>query len=93
MTAGRTLVRNIRARLQLKGLRDKDLAFWCHHSKPWASTLLAGRHQKIAFAELDRIADLFGVSVAELFVPERRRSTGEYAGPERRSGQDRRRRD
>lgn len=88
--AGRLLTRNIRNLMHARRCKAKDVAFYCKHSKPWISRLLADGHKKIAFHDLDRMADFFQVDVRDLFAPERRKSRKPYTGPERRKGGDRR---
>lgn len=54
--------------------------------------LMQDKHKKIAFTDLDRMAEFFQVEVRDLFAPERRKSKAPYKGIERRSGHDRRQR-
>ncbi len=88
------LVQNIQALLAARGESAKSLAQWAGHRPAWLSKILSGE-RGIKLTDLDKIADFFGLTVAQLFshgissVTERRH--GERRSPtDRRSGQDRR---
>jgi transcriptional regulator with XRE-family HTH domain len=91
LKANYLLVENIRALLAARGEDDKALAMWCGHKPAWLSKIMSGE-RGIKLPDLDRVADFFGLTVAQLFqhgispLTERRRA-------ERRSGKDRRVRD
>jgi len=87
------LVQNIQSLLAGRG-ETARLAQWAHHKPAWLSKILAG-DRGIKLSDLDKIADFFGLTVAQLFqhgispLTERRR-TNRRSGTDRRSGQDRR---
>lgn len=82
------LTENIRALLHRRGEDAHALAIWCGHGASWISKVLSG-DRGVQIRELGRIADFFGLTVAELFSPgispltERRKR-------QRRTGEDRR---
>jgi transcriptional regulator with XRE-family HTH domain len=82
------LVQNIRALLTARGVDDKALAMFCGHKPAWLSKIMSGE-RGINLNDLDKVADCFGLTVAQLLSPgvspltERRRRA-------RRSGIDRR---
>lgn len=88
LKAGYLLVQNINALLAARGVDAKALALWCGHKPAWLSKILSGE-RGINLSDLDKVADFFGLTVAQLFqhgispLTERRRG-------ERRSGHDRR---
>ena len=85
---------NIRALLRTRGLDDQALAIWCGHKPAWISKILNGE-RGVKIRDLGKIADFFGLTVAELFqhgidpLTERRKAE-RRSGTERRIGQDRR---
>lgn len=82
------LIQNIRALLAGRGEDDSALALYCGHRPAWLSKILSGE-RGIKLSDLDKVADFFGLAVAQLFqhgiapLTERRRA-------QRRSGTDRR---
>lgn len=88
------LVQNIRALLARRGESDRALAMWCGHRPAWLSKILT-TERGIKLKDLDKIADFFGLTVAQLFqegispLTERRRGERRRLG-ERRGGRDRR---
>jgi hypothetical protein len=88
------VIENIRSLLSARRINAKDLAIWCGHRKAWISKVLSG-DRGIPVRELGKIADFFGLTVAELFSPgisplfERRRRNRRLP-VDRRSGADRR---
>lgn len=88
LKAGYLLVQNINSLLAARGEDAKALAMWAGHKPAWISKILSG-DRGIKLSDLDKIADFFGLTVAQLFqhgistLTERRKG-------ERRSGQDRR---
>lgn len=88
------LVQNIRALLAARGEDAKALAMWAGHRPAWLSKILSG-DRGIKLSDLDKIADFFGLTVAQLFqhgisgLTERRKGE-RRTGVERRSGKDRR---
>jgi transcriptional regulator with XRE-family HTH domain len=88
MTARRLFAENLAALLKARGMKQKDLAQWCHHSEVWISSILAGKRD-VQLKDLDRIADFFGYSPYQLFQPGIARSSERRVG-ERRTGRDRR---
>lgn len=82
------LLQNIRALLAARGVDAKGLAFAVGHSQAWISKILNG-DRKMSIADMDRIADFFGLTASQLIqhgispLTERRRT-------ERRSGDERR---
>lgn len=93
LKANYLLVENIRALLAARGIDDKALAIWCGHKPAWLSKVLSSE-RGIKLADLDKIADFFGLTVAQLFqhgispLTERRHTT--RRGADRRAGGDRR---
>lgn len=89
------LAENLRALLHARRIDAKALAIWCGHGAPWISKVLKGE-RGVQIKELGKIADFFGLTVAQLFqegispLTERRRLT-RRGGADRRSGEDRRR--
>lgn len=94
MKAQLLLALNIRTLLKARGAKDADLAFYCGHGRAWISKVLAGQRE-VAYGDLDKVADFFGLTLADLFSYgispklERRKAT-RRAGSDRRTGQDRR---
>lgn len=88
------LAQNIRALLDARRLDDQALAIWCGHKGAWLSKALSGE-RGIRLKDLGKIADFFGLTVAELFqhgispLTERRRFE-RRSGSDRRTGEDRR---
>jgi transcriptional regulator with XRE-family HTH domain len=90
MKAPLLLAQNIAALLKRDGLKQKDLADWCHHSEVWISAILTGKRD-VALRDMDRIADLFNLSAYQLFLPgissrTERRKYDRRSGVERRIG-------
>jgi hypothetical protein len=88
------LAENIRTLLSVRGIDARSLAVWCGHRGAWISKILSGE-RGVPVRELGKIADFFGLTVAQLFQHgisplTERRVTERRAGQERRSGQDRR---
>lgn len=94
LKADALLAENIRALLNARREDARSLAMWCGHSGAWISKVLSGE-RGVPVRELGRIADFFGLTVAQLFqhgispLTERRRAHRRVG--ERRSGEDRRR--
>lgn len=90
------LVRNIRSLLASRNIDASSLASWCGHRPAWISKVLSSE-RGVQLKDLGKIADFFGLTVAELFqygvdpLLERRRGE-RRTGRDRRSGEDRRRR-
>lgn len=90
------LVENIRALLSARGVDASALAVWCGHRAAWISKIMSFE-RGCRVKDLGRIADFFGLSVADLLthgispLTERRR-VHRRSGQDRRAGQDRRRR-
>lgn len=89
MKAVRILSQNISALLAARRQSQHDLAQWCHHSDVWISYFLSGKRE-IQLADLDRIADFFGIATYQLFQPGISQLTERRLGVERRKGADRR---
>lgn len=99
-TYGRTLraqvllIRNIKALLADRGIEQEALSLWAGHQPPWISKILAGT-RGVQLKDLDRIADFFGLTVAQLlthgtgFETERRHAQ-RRTGIDRRNGRERR---
>lgn len=89
------LTQNIRALLAARGEDDQALAMWCGHKAAWISKILSGE-RGVKLKDLGKIADFFGLTVAELFqhgispLTERRSGRDRRTGADRRSGEDRR---
>lgn len=88
------LAENIRTLLYRRNLEAGALAVWCGHEDSWISKIIGGT-RGVQIRDLGKIADFFGLTVAELFqhgiaeIGERR--TGERrTGAERRGQTDRR---
>lgn len=89
MQATRLLAENIAALLKRRGYSQADLAQWCRHSAVWVSQFLAGK-RNVKVRDLDRMADLLGVPVFQLFQPGISSRTERRAGVDRRQGTERR---
>lgn len=88
------LVENIRTLLAVRGIEAKALAIWCGHKEPWLSKILSF-DRGVQMDDLDKIADFFGLTVAQLFQPgisplAERRHRQRRSSDDRRSGTDRR---
>lgn len=94
LKASYLLVQNIRALLAARGEDAKALAVWSGHKPAWLSKILSG-DRGIRLSDLDKIADFFGLTVAQLFqhgispLTERRKAD-RRSGDDRRAGKDRR---
>lgn len=94
LKASYLLVQNIRSLLAARGEDAKALALWAGHRPAWLSKILSG-DRGIKLSDLDKIADFFGLTVAQMFqhgisaLTERRRGD-RRGGKDRRTGQDRR---
>jgi hypothetical protein len=95
LRAEKLLLENIRTLLRERGLEASSLAAWCGHRPAWISKILS-EERGVQIKDVGRIADFFGLTVAQLFqhgispLGERRR--GARRSPlERRSAADRRR--
>lgn len=88
------LAQNIRSLLHARRVEAGALAAWCGHQPPWISKILKGE-RGAQVKDLGKIADFFGLTVAQLFqhgispLTERRHET-RRSGGERRTGEDRR---
>ena len=89
MKAVRVLSENIQALLRARHQSQHDLAQWCRHSDPWLSAFISGKRE-IQLADLDRIADFFGIATYQLFQPGISQLTERRTHQDRRSGRDRR---
>lgn len=95
MSASYTLGRNIKALLAKRHLQQQDLATWCHVTPAWISKILSDPkpgepENRISMKHLDRIAEFFGFSVYQLFLPGISDLTERRSGKERRGEMDRR---
>lgn len=94
MKAHYILVQNIRALLSARGSSAKDLAEFAGHRPAWLSKILAGE-RGVQFGDIDKIADFFGLTQAQLFqygisdLLERRKADRRVGEPERRKGERR----
>src|SRR5688572_12520887 len=88
------LAENIRTLLYRRHLSASALAVWCGHGNSWISKIISGG-RGAQLKDLGRIADFFGLTVAQLFqhgiseIAERRKCE-RRTGTERRAGIDRR---
>src|SRR5688500_18282410 len=88
------LTQNIQTLLSVRGIEAHALATWCGHKPAWISKILNG-DRGVPVKELGKIADFFGLTVAQLFqhgispLSERRRAA-RRKGSERRTDYDRR---
>lgn len=88
------LAHNITALLRARHASKRGLAFFCGHEPPWLSKVLTGE-RGVQSEDLDKIADFFGLTVADLFTygisPKLERRKAERRSPlDRRANQDRR---
>lgn len=88
------LIENIKALLDARGVDQEALAMWCGHSPPWLSKILSGE-RGVKIADLDKIADFFGLTVAQLLTHgisalTERRKAERRTTKDRRTGKDRR---
>lgn len=95
------LVQNIRALQRARGTSDRALAMFCGHTGAWLSKVLKTDgdprdHREMGMEDLDKVADFFGLQVAELFsygiapLLERRKSERRRGPQDRRQGERRR---
>lgn len=95
LRADHLLAENIRTLLARRGVDAGALAVWCGHRPAWISKVLSGE-RGVQLKDLGKIADFFGLTVAEMFqhgispLTERRREV-RRSQQDRRSGEDRRR--
>ncbi len=59
------VVENIQALLTARRVDAKALAMWCGHKPAWISKILS-RHRGISLSDLDKVADFFGLTCAQL---------------------------
>jgi transcriptional regulator with XRE-family HTH domain len=88
------LIENIRSLLNARGDDQRALAQWCGHRAAWISKILSAE-RGVQTADLSKIADFFGLTVAELFQHgisplTERRHAHRRSGGERRVLGDRR---
>lgn len=88
------MIENVRALLAARGVDDKALAMYVGHKPAWLSKIMSGE-RGISLPDLDRVADFFGLTVAQLLSPgispmTERRVRHRRSGDDRRTG-DRRR--
>jgi transcriptional regulator with XRE-family HTH domain len=91
-SAGELLRRNVLELMRSRGLNQTALATKLGHSQPWLSRRLSGKGGhggRFQFEDVDRLANVFGLSPAQLLCAgqgqwDRRR------GSDRRRGEDRR---
>jgi transcriptional regulator with XRE-family HTH domain len=87
------LAQNLQALLRGRGVNDRELAVWCGHAPAWISKILKG-DRGVRLEDLGKIAEFFGLTVAQLFhhgistLTERRRHQRRTV--DRRTGVDRR---
>lgn len=88
------LVQNINSLIAARGVNAAAVAAWAGHRPAWLSKILSG-DRGIKLSDLDKIADFFGLTVAQLFqhgispLTERRRGE-RRTEKDRRSGEERR---
>lgn len=88
MKAPYLLTENVLALIKQRGLKQHDVADYCHHSDVWLSYVLSGK-RGVRLVDLDRMADILGVVTYQLFQPGVSRTT-ERRIAERRARTDRR---
>lgn len=95
------LIQNIRALQRARGTSDRALAMFCGHSGAWLSKTLKTDgnlkdHREMALEDVDKVADFFGLTAADLFsygiapLLERRRRERRGGAQDRRQGERRR---
>jgi transcriptional regulator with XRE-family HTH domain len=94
LKANYLLVQNIQSLLAARNEDQKALAMWAGHRPAWLSKILSG-DRGIKLSDLDKIADFFGLTVAQLFqhgisTLTERRHAERRTGQDRRTGHDRR---
>jgi hypothetical protein len=88
------LAENIRTLLSRRGIDHGALAAWCGHKPPWISKILKSS-RGVQMKDLGKIADFFGLTVAQMFqhgiseLAERRQGE-QRSWDDRRTGRDRR---
>lgn len=80
---------NIRALMRARGIEQQALAFALRRHPTWINKFLKGT-RPITIADLDGLADFFGLSAYQLFMPGISSVTERRRGDERRAGRDRR---
>lgn len=80
---------NIRSLLRARGTNQKELSFFLRRHPTTINKFLKGTRE-VQLADLDRMADFFGLATYQLFQPGISPLTERRSGKERRSGQDRR---
>lgn len=94
LRADALLAENIRTLLNARGIEAQALAMWCGHKAAWISKIV-NSDRGVKVKDLGKIADFFGITVAQLFqhgispLTERRKQE-RRCEHERRSGRDRR---
>ena len=88
------IVENLKTLLRERRIEAQSLAMWCGHRSSWISKILSGE-RGLQIRELGKIADFFGLTVADLFqhgiTPlAERRSQERRSERDRRTGKDRR---
>jgi transcriptional regulator with XRE-family HTH domain len=94
LKANYLLIQNVRALLAARGVDDKALAMFCGHKPAWLSKIMAGE-RGICLPDLDKVADFFGLTAAQLLShgisPLTERRKGERRTADERRQQERRR--
>jgi transcriptional regulator with XRE-family HTH domain len=94
LKANYLLIQNVRALLAARGVDDKALAMFCGHKPAWLSKIMAGE-RGISLPDLDKVADFFGLTVAQLLShgisPLTERRKGDRRSVEERRKEERRR--
>lgn len=80
---------NIAELMYVQGVSQTALALQLSRSKSWINKFLNGTRE-VQLKDLDRLADFFGLSVFELFLPGISKVTDRRKGADRRSGKERR---
>ena len=91
MDAKQILKKNIRALLNARGWKQKDLAQACGGNSPsWLSQIIGNANRNMPLKYLDMIADVFKLEPYQLFQPGLVPEANRRSGQDRRSGHDRR---
>lgn len=75
--------------MRREDLKQKDIAFALRKHVSWVNKFLLGK-RPVHIADLDALADLFGLTAYQLFVPGISERTERRSGKDRRTGKERR---
>jgi len=84
------LKENVRVLMDMRRVDQPGMAKWVGHSKAWINKFLNDPIAEIQIKDLDKMAEILGVSTYQLFQPGISRMAERRHAGDRRSGQERR---